>query len=214
LGTYRDYTDTEEKLNYGTHLVALVFYIVACPYLIYRAIITPNGVNIAGLVIYSVGLIAVFATSTLYHYTQNRELKTKYRTLDHMAIFLLIGGTYTPVINKYIENPLGTIFLTILWSILIGGILMKFFFMGRFKAFSIGLYVFLGCMVLFLIKPIVTAMPQDIFVLILSGGIAYLVGVLFYVNKKREYTHTIWHLFIMAASFLHFLAIFKTSINP
>lgn len=214
MGTYREYTETEEKLNYGTHLVALIFYILACPYLIFRAVNMPYGINIAGLIIYSIGLIAVFATSSLYHYTKNRELKTKYRTLDHMAIFLLIGGTYTPVIDKYIANPLGDIFLTILWMILIGGILMKFFFMGRFKAFSIGLYVFLGCMVLFLIKPIVEAMPHDIFILILLGGISYLVGVIFYIKKSQMYTHTLWHFFVMIASFFHFLAIFKTAIHP
>jgi hemolysin III len=212
MGTYRDYTDTEEKLNAGTHFIALCFYLIACPVMIYKAIQVPDKVSIAGLVIYMIGLIAVFATSTLYHYTTNRELKTKYRTLDHMAIYLLIGGTYTPVISKYIENPLGIIFLSILWTILIGGILMKFFFMGRFKVFSIMLYVFLGCMVLFLIKHIVAAMPQDIFHLILGGGLCYLVGVLFYIQKKREFTHTIWHLFIMAASFCHFWAIWKTSV--
>jgi hemolysin III len=214
LGTYRDYTELEEKLNYSTHLFALAFYMVACPYLIYRATLQLEKVNITGLVIFSIGLIAVYSTSSLYHYVKDRGLKTQLRTMDHMAIYLLIGGTYTPVINKYIENPLGTVFLTILWLILIGGIVMKFFFMGRFKTFSIGLYVFLGCMVLFLIKPIVNAMPHDIFILVLIGGLMYLVGVLFYVNKKHEYSHTVWHIFVMAASFCHYLAIFNTSVNP
>jgi hemolysin III len=102
----------------------------------------------------------------------------------------------------------------VLWILLIGGMVMKFFFMGRFKVFSIGLYVFLGCMVLLIIKPIVEAMPHDIFILILLGGISYLVGVLFYIQKAKMYTHTIWHLFVMAASFFHFLAIYKTSMNP
>ena len=214
MGTYRDYTDTEEKLNFGTHFIALIFYLFACPYLIYCAISSPNNVSVAGIIIYSVGLIAVFSTSSLYHFTKNRELKTKYRTLDHMAIFLLIGGTYTPVITKYIANPLASIFLTILWIILIGGILLKFFFMGRFKVFSIVLYVFLGCMVLFLIKPILASMPKDIFQLILWGGLSYLFGVLFYIQKKREYTHTVWHVFIMIASYFHFMAIYKTIVNP
>lgn len=173
-----------------------------------------NNVNIAGLIIYCVGLVAVYATSFSYHYVKDRELKFKLRTLDHMAIFLLIGGTYTPIVNKFIENPLGTIFLSILWAILIAGIVLKFFFMGRFKAFSIGLYIFLGCMVLFIIKPIVSNMPHHIFILILLGGISYLVGVLFYVNKKVIYTHTVWHLFVLLASFLHFLAIYKISLEP
>jgi hemolysin III len=214
LGTYRDYTDLEEKLNYSTHFIALAFYAIACPYMIVKASLNPNKINVAGLIIYAIGLIAVFSTSSLYHFTKDRELKTKFRTLDHMAIFLLIGGTYTPVVNKYIEDPLGTIFLTVLWTLLIVGILMKFFFMGRFKTFSIGMYVFLGCMVLSIIKPIIDAMPHEIFILILLGGISYLVGVLFYINKKREYTHTVWHLFIILASFFHFLAIYKTSMNP
>lgn len=214
MGTYRDYTDLEEKLNYGSHIIGFVFYLFACPYLIIQASFHPNGVNLAGLIIYSIGLIAVYATSFLYHYTRNRELKTKFRTLDHMAIFLLIGGTYTPVINKYIPEPTGTIFLTFLWLLLIGGIVMKFFFMGRFKSFSIGLYVFLGCLVLILIKPIVATMPNHIFIHVLLGGITYLIGVLFYINKKKEYTHTIWHLFILVASFFHFLAIYRIAVNP
>jgi hemolysin III len=123
LGTYRDYTELEEKLNYGTHFLALAFYTIVCPYMIVKASLNPSKVNIAGLIIYSIGLIAVFSTSSLYHYTKDRELKTKFRTLDHMAIFLLIGGTYTPVVNKYIDEPLGTIFLTLLWTLLIGGII-------------------------------------------------------------------------------------------
>lgn len=211
MGTYRDYTETEEKLNFGSHLIGLFFYLIACPYLIFRAANMPNPVNIAGLIIYSIGLIAVFSTSSLYHYSKSRELKTKYRTLDHMAIYLLIGGTYTPVINKYIANPIGTIFLVILWGILIGGIVMKFFFMGRFKTFSIILYVFLGCMVIFLINPILENMPHDVFTFILLGGVTYLAGVIFYINKRREYTHTLWHIFVLAASIFHFIAIFKTS---
>lgn len=213
MGTYRDYTPFEEKLNFLTHLIALVFYILACPYLIIQAANMPQPINIAGLIVYSIGLVAVFASSSLYHYTTDKALKTKFRTLDHMAIYLLIGGTYTPVINRYIESQTGTIFLTILWLILISGVMMKFFFMGRFKAFSIGLYVFLGCMVLFLIKPIVANMPDNVFIYILSGGIAYLVGTLFYINKKTAYTHTIWHVFVVVASFLHFMAIYKTAMH-
>lgn len=212
MGTYRDYTETEEKLNYGLHFIGLLFYLFACPYLVYQAAIQIEHVSISGLIIYSIGLIAVFSTSSLYHYTKNRELKTKYRTLDHMAIFLLIGGTYTPVINKYIANPIGTIFLVILWTILIAGIVMKFFFMGKFKTFSILLYVFLGCMVLFLINPILENMPHDVFTFILLGGMTYLVGVIFYINKKREYTHTLWHLFVLAASIFHFIAVFKIAV--
>lgn len=211
---HRHYTELEEKLNYSTHFVGLLFFLVACTYLLVKVVNIHNEVNIAGLIIYSVGLVAVYATSFSYHYVKNKELKFKLRTLDHMAIFLLIGGTYTPIVNKYIENPEGTLFLTILWAILISGIILKFFFMGRFKAFSIGLYIFLGCMVLFIIKPIVENMPHHIFILILMGGISYLVGVLFYINKKVIYTHTIWHLFVMTASFLHFLAIYKISIEP
>lgn len=212
MGTYRDYTEIEEKLNYGTHFCGLVFYLFACPYLVYQAALKPNHVSISGLVIYSIGLIAVFSTSSLYHFTKNRELKTKFRTLDHMAIFLLIGGTYTPVVGKYVANPLGAVFLIILWSILIAGIMMKFFFMGRFKTFSIVLYVFLGCMVLFIIKPILENMPDDVFRYILFGGITYLAGVVFYINKRREYTHTLWHLFVLAASIFHFIAVFKIAV--
>lgn len=212
MGTYRDYTAIEEKLNYGTHFCGLLFYLFACPCLVYQAALKPEHTSISGLIIYSIGLIAVFSTSSLYHFTKNRELKTKFRTLDHMAIFLLIGGTYTPVVSKYIAHPLGAIFLIILWAILIAGIVMKFFFMGRFKTFSIILYIFLGCMVIFLIQPILENMPNDVFNLILMGGVTYLGGVIFYVNKKREYTHTLWHLFVLMASLFHFMAIYKMSV--
>lgn len=207
------YTVFEEKLNFLSHLIGLLFFLIACPFMLFKAILSHNPSNLAGLIIYSVGLIAVYATSSMYHFIKNTELKLKFRTLDHMAIFLLIGGTYTPVVNKFIPNPLATIFLTILWIILILGIFMKFFFMGRLKAFSIGLYVFLGCMVLFIIKPIVSSMPHDIFIFILFGGLSYLVGVLFYVQKHRKYTHLIWHIFVLTASIFHFAAIYKTTFD-
>lgn len=210
MGTYRDYTPLEEKLNSGSHFIALLTYLVLCPILIFNAVNYSIGINIAGLVIYSVGLVAVFFTSTMYHYIKDKELKKKFRTMDHMAIFLLIGGTYTPLVNKYIENPLGTIFLTILWTLLISGIFMKFFFMGKFKLLSIILYVFLGGMVVFIIQPIMKNMPTDVFRFTVAGGLIYLFGILFYINKKKAYTHTAWHIFVMTASFLHFLAIWRT----
>jgi hemolysin III len=90
MGTYRDYTETEEKLNYGIHFFALIFYLIACPYMIIKAHHVPNKVNIAGLIIFAIGLVAVFSTSTLYHFTKSKELKIKFRTLDHIAIFIPI----------------------------------------------------------------------------------------------------------------------------
>jgi hemolysin III len=208
------YTPFEEKLNFGSHFFGLLLYLVCCPILIYQAILNHSKVNIAGLVIYSIGLIAVYATSSIYHFIKNKELKVKFRTLDHMAIFLLIGGTYTPLVNKYISEPLGTIFLTILWTILISGIFMKYFFMGRFRLFSVFLYVFLGSMVIFIIKPIIQDMPSDIFLYVLLGGITYLIGVPFYMRKNIKYTHFLWHIFVLLASFLHYIAIYKTVTLP
>jgi hemolysin III len=212
--TLSQYTPFEEKLNFGSHFFGLLLYIFCCPYLIFTAIQNPSKVNIAGLVIFSVGLIAVYATSSMYHFIENKELKTKFRTLDHMAIFLLIGGTYTPLVNKYISEPLGTIFLTILWTILIGGIVMKYFFMGRFRLFSVFLYVFLGSMVLFIIKPIIKDMPHNIFIYVLLGGVTYLIGVPFYMRKNLKYTHFLWHIFVLVASFFHYIAIYKTVTIP
>jgi hemolysin III len=164
--------------------------------------------SILDLVVYCIGLLTVYFTSTWYHYEQNLEKKVKIRVLDHMAIFLLIGGTYTPLLSEYFKHPLYTPFVLMLWTLIVVSIVAKYKYPNRFKVFFIINYVLLGSLVVLILNPLLQYMPREVFLDVLYGGIAYIVGIFFYINKKVRYTHFVWHCFVLIASFFHYRAIY------
>lgn len=205
----RPQTPNEELANTLTHAIGIVLIFVSLPFLWNKALQSPNEYTLHAVVIYIVGMLAVYFSSTLYHYFTNPLYKEKAHIADHISIFLLIGGSYTPLVYLFTPWETSSFFLSIMWGIIAFGIIMKVFFTGRFSWISTILYLALGWMLVFLYAPIKESMPWEVFLPILIGGLSYTIGVLFYIQKKMLYSHAIWHLFVLAGTIFHWFAIYR-----
>jgi hemolysin III len=155
---------------------------------------------------YGSSLVLLYTFSTMYHSLTHQKAKRVFNILDHCGIFLLIAGTYTPVMLITIGGVTGWVFFGIQWSMAVIGIVLKVFFTGRFNLLSTLLYAFMGWIVVFQYDTVRNAMQDEAFWLLAAGGFCYTVGILFYILDYRlKFSHFIWHLFVMAGSLLHYL---------
>jgi len=157
----------------------------------------------AGVVVYGISLILMFLTSTLYHAVSHPRAKQVLRRFDHCAIYLLIAGTFTPLLTIPIESLSANVVLIIVWSMAVVGVVFKLFFTGRSKWISVGTYLLMGWLSVVVIYQLYQALPTAGFVLLLAGGFAYTVGVIFYVNKNTPFNHAIWHRFVFIGAISH-----------
>lgn len=155
---------------------------------------------------YGLSLVALYTFSTLYHSITHTKAKKVFNILDHCGIFLLIAGTYTTVLLISIGGFTGWLFFGIQWSMALIGILLKVFFTGKYNLLSTLLYAIMGWIIVFKIDLVKASLPDPAFWLLVSGGLTYTVGIIFYiVDTRMKYSHFIWHLFVMAGSILHFI---------
>lgn len=153
---------------------------------------------------YGAALIILYTVSCLYHSLARNRAKKVFRVLDHCSIFLLISGTYAPISVLMIGGKIGFSLITVNIACAVLGILLNAINMEKWKKLSLLLYVIMGWMCLFAIKPIIAAAPKDILWLLIAGGVAYTVGIIFYKMSKKKYMHFIWHLFVLIGSILHY----------
>jgi len=157
--------------------------------------------------VYGTTLVLLYLASTLYHSLSFTRARNLFRKFDHMAIFLLIAGTYTPFCAAALEGWLCWTMLGIVWGCALLGIVLKSLFTGKFEWLSVSIYILTGWLVVLAIKPIYEFLSIEGFVLLISGGMAYTVGTVFYVKSKIPWFHSIWHLWVLAGSVLHFFAV-------
>jgi hemolysin III len=199
----------EEIANAVTHGIGALLAVFAFVFLVVHA---KEGFRI-GLAIYGSSLVLLYLASTLYHslvFTRARHL---FRKFDHMAIFLLIAGTYTPFCLTALDGWLRWTMLGVVWGFAILGIVLKSVFTGRFEWLSVSIYILTGWMVIVAIKPIYEFLSFEGFVLLVAGGLAYTIGTVFYVNTRIRFHHSIWHLWVLAGSVLHFFSILSLNNN-
>ena len=206
----REQTLNEEVANAITHGLGVVFCLIAIPLMVLYALQTSNTSMVWAVSIFGFGMLMVYCTSTLYHYAKNVETKRVLRVWDHISIFLLIAGSYTPMVIKYTDFKTSVIFLSAMWTIVVLGSFMKLFFTGRYNILSVMAYVAMGFMAVFIIKPIIANMPLPVFYLLLAGGAAYLLGVVFYLWHKLQYHHAVWHVFVLTGTVIHFFAVYNS----
>jgi len=200
----------EELANTLTHGIGILFGIIAMPILISLAAVHGSGVKVIGTIVYGFSFLLVFTASTLYHLSENPETKRKFRILDHISIYFMIAGSYTPFIIAFLNNYEGMLFLVIQWSLVLFGILFKLFYTHRFQYLSLLIYVTMGWLILFAPAEFYAAIPTSCIVLMIVGGVLYTVGVLFFIWHKLKFSHAIWHVFVLAASICHYVAILLT----
>lgn len=199
-------TKEEEFWNTLTHFVGLIFSLIGLPVLLY----SDQGLtelSVLSILFFEFGLICVYSASTLYHYTSNVELKKKFRVFDHVSIFYLIAGSYAPVCLITLYNGAGkTIFITILVIALIGT-MFKVFFTGKFDKLFLILYLAMGWLIVFDFNGILNALDFNGIVLLVTSGLFYSFGTLFYSLQKMKYSHAIWHLFVLGGSASHYFLV-------
>jgi len=199
----------EELANAVTHGVAFLLALALTPMLITKATVTDTVQITLASAVFSFGIFMSYLSSTLYHAVQNLQTKKQLRIWDHISIFFLIGGTYTPIICKYTRPATAAIFLSFMWGIILAGSVLKVFFTGRYDRLSTALYLMLGWMVVFVITPLRANMPLAVFTWILAGGLSYTVGVIFYRWHRLKFHHSIWHLFVLGGTGFHFVGVYK-----
>lgn len=206
---YNFYTKGEEIANAVTHGVAAVLSIVGSVFLILKALKTSSNYAITGVWVYCISLIILYLGSTLYHSIPGKLAKKILRILDHSSIYLLIAGTYTPIILIFLNTDKKSMYLLIfLWVIAALGILFKAFWINKFGLLSTILYILMGWTIVINIKVVLLLIPFNILMLIVLGGVAYTVGCIFFSIDKMPYNHFVWHLFVILGSVLHYVAIF------
>ncbi|MEO7316242.1 MAG: hemolysin III family protein [Ginsengibacter sp.] len=196
-----------ELVNSIIHGFGIIFGIVSIPVLIALAIKSDNTPGVIGAAIYGFCFLQLFTFSTLYHGFQHQQVKRVLEILDHISIYFLIAGTYTPFLLIYLNNTFGITLLVILWSLTALGIVFKIFFTGRWNVISTIVYVLMGCIMIFGGRTFFVEIPGDVMTMILIGGALYLIGVIFYLWEKYPYNHAVWHFFVLAAAVCHYVAI-------
>jgi len=197
----------DEVWNTLTHGLGLVFIVVGGIALLIQA----YGASLLDLVavsIYVAGAMFVYASSTAYHATRPGVLKERLNRIDHISIYFMIAGSHMPIILRYFNNSEGYLFLAILWSLVLLGIIFKVFFMEKSETISLILYVVMGCLSVFLFPQMTVLISPLLLKLLLAGGLFYLIGIIFYCWHSLPYNHPIWHLFVLAGSIAHFIAIY------
>ncbi|MEZ4519865.1 MAG: hemolysin III family protein [Chloroflexota bacterium] len=201
------YTLREEVLNSLTHGVGTILAIAALITLIVLGITRGTGWHVAAYSIYGVTLILLFLASTVYHTVQHTPLRPVFRRIDHAAIYIFIAGSYTPFALIGLRGPLGWTLLVIIWGLAIAGILFKIWFINRWVVLSTLAYVGMGWLGVIAFPKLIHILPTYGTVLLIAGGVIYTLGVIFYALERLPYNHAIWHVFILAASACHFVAI-------
>ena len=198
---------TEEKLNAWSHGLGVGLGIAALV-LMLLGVDQTNPFGLFSVIVYGLSIILLFLASTCYHAITSSKRKHYFRVADHIGIYFLIAGTYTPVLLIAIPNGLGWILFWVVWGIAAFGLVLKLFFTGRFEHFSTFLYLAMGWLAIIPYSELTTALDAKALALLIGGGVAYTVGVLFYAIEKIPYNHFIWHLFVLGGASCHFFMVY------
>ncbi len=175
--------------------------------LITLAAIYGDGWQLGAAIVFGASLLLLYLASTLYHAIRHPVAKGRLKVFDHCAIYLLIAGTYTPFTLIGLRGPWGWSLFAAIWSLALAGVVFKLFYTGRFKRLSTLIYVAMGWLVLVAIKPVMSNLDGWTFGWLIAGGVFYTLGTFFYHRDRIPYAHAIWHLFCIAGSVCHYVAV-------
>lgn len=203
----KPYTLGEEIFNSVTHGVGTLLAIAGMVILIVFSAIKGDPWAVVSTSIYGATLIILYTMSTLYHSLTNNKAKKFFRIMDHNSIFLLIAGTYTPYTLVALRGGLGWTMFGIVWGATVIGVIFNSIDLEKFKKASLICYIAMGWVIVAAIKPLIAALSSLSLLFLLLGGICYTGGVVFYAIKKIRYFHSVWHIFVLAGSVLHYFSI-------
>ena len=200
-------TPFEEKLNTISHAIGALLGIAALVLLIvYNT--SKTDWSLFSVIVYGITIIVLFLASTFYHAVKGEKRRHYFRIVDHISIYFLIAGTYTPVCLISLEQTQGWTLFFVVWGIAAFGVILKLFFTGKFEVFSTLLYLVMGWLVIFDFSNLSNVIGDNGILFLFAGGMSYTVGIVFYAIQKIPYNHVIWHLFVLAGAVFHFCMIF------
>jgi len=207
-GPRREQTHREEVANSASHGLALVAVLVGVPVLILDAGRRGDAAHIVGIAIFSATLILLYSASALYHALPVGKAKRIFRVLDHASIFLLIAGSYAPFTLGVLRGAWGWTLFALVWGMAVAGVVLKSIGKASHPILSTGLYLMMGWLIVIAVDPLVAKVPTAGLLWLLAGGLFYTVGVVFYATDSRlRYGHFVWHLFVMAGTLCHYVAV-------
>jgi hemolysin III len=201
------FTKGEEIANAITHGIGALLSLSALVILIVMAALYGSAWHVTGFAIFGATMLILYLSSTLYHALSKQKVKHLFRKFDHMSIFLLIAGTYTPFCLIVLPGWIGWTILSITWVCALTGIVIKAFHTGKYEKLSTLLYVMMGWLILPVIKLLYDSVSGETFLLLMVGGVFYTAGTYFFLKDHKKYYHSIWHLFVLAGTISHFFSV-------
>ena len=198
----------EEKYNVVSHAIGAILSLIGL-LVLFNWDTNKTEYSEIGILVYGIALVFLFSSSTIYHAVPKGQLKERLRILDHISIYFLIAGTYTPVALIVLENTSGWMLFYVVWGIAAIGTILKLFFTGKFEIISLVLYAIMGWLILFDLDNLKASTTESGVQMLFLGGVFYTVGIIFYAVKRIPYNHFIWHLFVLAGAFCHWLFVYK-----
>ncbi|WP_424961923.1 PAQR family membrane homeostasis protein TrhA [Ekhidna sp.] len=199
------YTASEERLNVLTHALGVVLSFVGLVLLLLKS----SGLTeLISSMVFAASLITLYTASTLYHSSKDRNARARLRIFDHAAIYVLIAGTYTPVCLITLNGSIGTTLLWIIWGVGLSGVILKLFFTGRFDRLSTIMYIAMGWIAVFAIKPLLSTMPTEGLLWLLAGGFFYTLGAILYSIRSIPMNHATFHICVLGGSASHYIMIY------
>ena len=203
----KHYSFREEVANAVTHGTGVLLSVAGLTAMVLLAAWTGDAWKVWSVVVFGVSMTLLYLCSTLYHAIPPGSVKKFFRKLDHSAIYLLIAGTYTPFLLVSLRGAWGWSLFGVIWGMAVVGCAFKAFFVGKWDKVSTAMYLLMGWTALVAIKPVIEAVPTGGIILMALGGLAYTVGVFFYIYDRIPYNHAIWHGFVMAGTAFHFFGV-------
>jgi hemolysin III len=203
----RGYTLGEEIANSITHGIGALLAIAGLVVLVVLAVLRGTAWHVVGCAVFGATLVVLYTSSTLYHAISHTRARAVLQVLDHTAIYLLIAGTYTPFMLVTLRGPWGWSLFGIVWAVAVTGIALRAVLGRRLPILRVALYIVVGWVGIVAFRPLVASVGLGGVLLVVGGGLAYTLGVVFYAQKRLPYSHAVWHLFVLAGSTLHFFAV-------
>tara|TARA_B100000401_G_scaffold78189_1_gene48891 strand:+ start:462 stop:1094 length:633 start_codon:yes stop_codon:yes gene_type:complete len=199
----------EKKLNFITHGIGLVLSVIGLFYLVEKSILYPKSFNLISSLVYGISLILMYSSSTIYHYYIDSKYSRILQKIDHISIYLLIAGSYTPGLLLKLKYSLGFEILIIIWLLAFIGIIHKIFFFNYLKKASLIIYLFMGWLIVIDFSAVLESFSSNSIFFMVLGGLLYTIGTFFYSLDKLKYNHVIWHLFVLGGSACHYILIMQ-----
>ena len=203
----REETLGEEIASALTHGLGAAAALAGGAVLITLAALYGDGWQLSAAIVFGITLLLLYVASTLYHAIQHPVAKGRLKIFDHCAIYLLIAGTYTPFTLIGLRDTVGWWLFSIIWALAFFGVIFKLFYTGRFQLISTIVYIAMGWLIVVAAKPAMKALDPWTFGWLLGGGVAYTLGTFFYHRPKMPYSHAVWHMFVIAGSVCHYIAV-------